>query len=300
MDRINGANTVDIGGGRRGFRSQNAGAGLAGTEVTAAWLNAIQENIAKVIEEAGLALDINDWDLLYKALQTYIAVVNGYVSEASARSYLPLYPEILTSDGRMTVTTGAGSIIVAADQGFVHRGVLGHSTNEWDLGERTLPHAANKTYHLRWQHNGVEGSFVLKDLADAGYNPSAASEAHPDFDSDLDDMLIARVVTNGANNPTVTTLVNKNRMKAIAGRDVAVAINGSDINVALNWARQPQVALRSYYTEADPANNEIPYSTTATVNRYGGPCNCIAYSIAPAGSTAINVIYCGFKMEFWA
>lgn len=300
MDRINGANTVDIGGGRRGFRSQNAGAGLAGTEVTAAWLNAIQENIAKVIEEAGLALDINDWDLLYKALQTYIAVVNGYVSEASARSYLPLYPEILTSDGRMTVTTGAGSIIVAADQGFVHRGVLGHSTNEWDLGERTLPHAANKTYHLRWQHNGVTGSFVLKDLAEAGYNPSLAVDGHSDFDSGLDDMLVARVVTDGGNNPTITTLVNKNRMQAIGGRDVATVGTAPAINMPLNWARSPQVALRSYYTEASPANNEIPYTVTATVDRYGGAVNCVAYAIAPVGSSALEVVNCGFKMEFWA
>lgn len=300
MDRINGENTVDIGGGRRGFRSQNAGAGLAGTEVTAAWLNAIQENIAKVIEEAGLPLDIDDWDLLYKALQTYIAVVDGYVSQAMARSYMPIYPEILTSDGRLTVTTGAGTVIVAADQGFVHRGVLGHSTNEWDLGERTLPHVANKTYHLRWQHNGVVGSFVLKDLGNAAYNPSAASEAHSDFDSDLDDMLVARLVTDGGNNPSLTTLVNKNRMQAIGGRDVATVGATVPTNIVLNWARAPQVALRSYYTEADPSNNEIPYTLTATVDRYGGPISCTAYAIAPAGSAALSSINCGFKMEFWA
>lgn len=68
MDRVNGADYVDIGGGRRGFRSQNLAGGVSGTEVTAAWLNALQENILKVIEAAGLAPDINDWDLLWKAL----------------------------------------------------------------------------------------------------------------------------------------------------------------------------------------------------------------------------------------
>ena len=69
MDRVNGADWVNIGGGRRGFRSENAAAGISGTEVTAAWLNAVQENLLKVIEEAGLIPDITDWDLLWKALQ---------------------------------------------------------------------------------------------------------------------------------------------------------------------------------------------------------------------------------------
>ncbi len=53
MDRVNGANHFDIGGGRRGFRSQNALAGIPGTEVTSAWLNGAQEEILSVIEKTG-------------------------------------------------------------------------------------------------------------------------------------------------------------------------------------------------------------------------------------------------------
>jgi len=68
MDRINGEDTVDIGGGRRGFQPQNAAAGIPGTEVTAAYLNSVQEEIMAIIEKAGLTADPNDWSQLWQAL----------------------------------------------------------------------------------------------------------------------------------------------------------------------------------------------------------------------------------------
>ncbi|MCZ7933567.1 DUF2793 domain-containing protein [Agrobacterium leguminum] len=69
MDRINGADTIDIGGGRRGFRDENLIVGTAGTEVTAAWLNMVQEELLKVITEAGLVPNEGDWTQLWQALQ---------------------------------------------------------------------------------------------------------------------------------------------------------------------------------------------------------------------------------------
>ncbi len=69
MDRINGADFVDIGGGRRGFRSEDLPTGVAGTEVTALFLNMVQEEIAAVIEAAGIVLDPADWGQLLKALK---------------------------------------------------------------------------------------------------------------------------------------------------------------------------------------------------------------------------------------
>lgn len=69
MDRINGADTIDIGGGRRGFRDENLIAGLPGTEVTAEWLNMAQEEILKVVTEAGFVPSAGDWTQLWQALQ---------------------------------------------------------------------------------------------------------------------------------------------------------------------------------------------------------------------------------------
>ncbi|MDU7520215.1 MAG: hypothetical protein E7K72_02275 [Roseomonas mucosa] len=68
MDRITGANAIDLGSGRRGFRDRNTALGIAGTRVLADWLNAIQEEIMAVIEAAGLTADASDMGQLLKAL----------------------------------------------------------------------------------------------------------------------------------------------------------------------------------------------------------------------------------------
>jgi len=73
MDRVNGANTVDIGGGRRGFKSQNAAAGIPGTEVTDKILNDVQEEICAVIENSGLVLDPQNQQQFWEALQSIAA-----------------------------------------------------------------------------------------------------------------------------------------------------------------------------------------------------------------------------------
>ena len=73
MDRVNGNNTVDIGGGRRGFKSQNAAAGVPGTEVTDKILNDVQEEICSVIENSGFALDPENQQQLWEALQSIAA-----------------------------------------------------------------------------------------------------------------------------------------------------------------------------------------------------------------------------------
>jgi hypothetical protein len=68
MDRVNGAAHIDIGGGRRGFIDEDLGVGQEGTEVTALWLNMVQEEILKVVEQAGLTSSEGDWSQLYQAI----------------------------------------------------------------------------------------------------------------------------------------------------------------------------------------------------------------------------------------
>ncbi len=68
MDRVNGRDWIDIGGGRRGFKSQNAGAGIPGTEVTDDFLNAIQEELAGLVEGSGQALAAGDTGQVTKAV----------------------------------------------------------------------------------------------------------------------------------------------------------------------------------------------------------------------------------------
>lgn len=92
MDRINGADFVDIGGGRRGFRSEDLPSGTPGTEVTDVWLNMVQEEIIKVIEDAGLALDPGDWTQLLQAIKRM-----GFAGNARARRWLAVNSMTLSS-----------------------------------------------------------------------------------------------------------------------------------------------------------------------------------------------------------
>ncbi|MDL2401242.1 hypothetical protein [Rhizobium mayense] len=90
MERINGADWVDIGGGKHGFRDLDLAAGLPGTEVTAAFLNGVQEEILKVIESAGFAASGADLGQLARAIQS------GAMNTANAGGTVNAYTAALT------------------------------------------------------------------------------------------------------------------------------------------------------------------------------------------------------------
>ncbi|WP_236766940.1 DUF2793 domain-containing protein [Agrobacterium tumefaciens] len=92
MDRVNGADYIDIGGGRRGFRDEDLQNGITGTEVTALWLNMIQEEILKVISEAGLNPSDADWTQLWQALQ-----ILGLASGSRSRRWVAVMSMTLSS-----------------------------------------------------------------------------------------------------------------------------------------------------------------------------------------------------------
>jgi len=117
MDRINGADHIDIGGGRRGFRDENPGGGVWGTEVAAAWLNGVQEEIAGVIEGEGIELSDADWTQLAKALRRFVG--RGlYVADTGAADALVVAPGREAPEGSAMIVkvaatnTGATSIAV--------------------------------------------------------------------------------------------------------------------------------------------------------------------------------------------
>ncbi|MFC3074701.1 hypothetical protein [Shinella pollutisoli] len=108
MDRINAADWIDLGGGRRGFRDENLPNGILGTVADALWLNAIQEELASIIEGAGLPLSNADWTQLGKALQRSALnyVVAGGTSEALTGALTPA-PSANTPGMVVRVRTGA-------------------------------------------------------------------------------------------------------------------------------------------------------------------------------------------------
>ncbi|MDC7787954.1 hypothetical protein PQJ75_24630 [Rhodoplanes sp. TEM] len=71
MRRIEGANAVEIATGKLGFRGRNTAAGLPGTAVTEQFLNDVQEELAGVVEGAGLALS-SDRAQVLKAIKALV------------------------------------------------------------------------------------------------------------------------------------------------------------------------------------------------------------------------------------
>jgi hypothetical protein len=126
MDRINGANTVDIGSGRRGFRSQNKASGVAGTEMTAAFFNALQEEIMAVIEGAGLTGSAESWTQLRQAIAAMISAatpevdMSPYLQKAGGTMSGPLVlagaPE---ADGEAATKAYADGVSSLAASGYV-------------------------------------------------------------------------------------------------------------------------------------------------------------------------------------
>ncbi|KEC73896.1 hypothetical protein RLPCCGM1_c2015 [Rhizobium leguminosarum bv. phaseoli CCGM1] len=275
MDRIHGAGTIDIGGGRRGFRDENLGAGVEGTEVTALWANMVQEEIMKVCAMAGLSPSEADWTQLYQAIgilddAVFADVVAAFPYATTAEAlagvllnkminpktladvlaaklaagpvpaavatYLNVYPTILAANNKATVTPSAGQIVVTPFQ-WIWRQFKTLDLSDLNLAARTFTTAASKTYHLRLAYDVNTGvqTLSLKDLSSVGYNPSALAEGNVAFDSTYDDMIIALVTTSAGNVPTVKPLKNASRLTATAQRTTFVI----NTNAAIGWVYDP-------------------------------------------------------------
>jgi len=253
------------------YQDGNPAAGIKGAIPPGKAIEQPMREILSVINAGGLTPSEEDTTQLLQAINAIIAtaISNIVIDEQEltlpSLAYNPIYPEILTGGGLMTVTASSGQVQIAAGQQFVHRGGNLYNTTDTDVGDRTFSTLASKTYHLRWRHNGGSPVFVLADLADAGYNPASAAETSTAFDSAFDDMLIARVVTDGNNTPTVTALKNQHVLRtsgeAIGARgalggeqsgDNTSGMSGSPaasivnyLSVPINFARKPDAFVSS-------------------------------------------------------
>jgi hypothetical protein len=226
-----------------------------------------QREMLAVIQAAGLIPTNGDLTQLLQAINSLIATAvaagggGGGGGGAADWSQNPVYPNVTVNGGVMTVTASTGSVAIPDGQTFVHRGGNAFNSTDTDSAARTFTTAAGKTYHLRWRYNGGSPAFGLYDVADAGYNPTSAAETNAAFDTTYDDMLIARVVTDGANVPTVTALKNLHRLASTGElqgpkgahtgsnnfmeNNTAPSAIQNYSTVALNWARMPEVYLRA-------------------------------------------------------
>lgn len=206
-------------------------------------------------QEGGIPGDDDVYNTTLLNIQALIDAATGagdtsqFVLFSQARARLPVYPEFLTTDGKITVTSPAtGTIRIPGGISFLHRGIFTVTTTEIDFVS-----VASKTYHVRWSQSG---GYTMEDLADVAYNPSSYAETHEDFDSTFDDMLIARVITNSSNVATITNLVNKNVVRISGEADIrSEDYNFENVNsdtditsrllIDIDLARKPLSFIRS-------------------------------------------------------
>lgn len=229
-------------------------------------LQALEAEVGNVSVEAGLTQNTGDENLKDAILALIAAATGGgtadnYVLMTQARARLPIFPEVLTNDGRMDViVVSPGTVRIPASKTFLHRGIFSVTSSLTNLST-----TGSKTYHIRW--NPVDG-FGIYDLANAGYNPSTLLETNPAFDSTYDDMLIARVTTTSGNVATITNLANLPRMqvksdwRGIVGDTLNWAVK-SATGVTMNWARsplfEPTVMINEFRsTNSGPDENPTP------------------------------------------
>lgn len=225
------------------YVDRNTPGAVAGSRVPAAAIEHPQREIMAVIAAAGIAPDPADLTQLLQAIQKIIDAATGgagdanYVLMTQARVRLPIFPEVINSDGKLAVISpSTGVLRIMPGYDFLHRGIFNVTTVQQDF-----PTSPSKTYHLRW--NPTDG-YVLRDLASGIYNAAGLNEANPAFDTTYDDMLIAKVVTSASNVASITTLKNKSSLAIdtlingnVVGSDTGNAY--ADIEQIYDWARSP-------------------------------------------------------------
>lgn len=275
------------------------------TILHAAWLNTIQRELIAVLNQNGIAPHPDQDDQIYQAIRRLTPLQsNPILPKGWVHDGLSIFPEVPTPDGKIALThQGGGILTIDPGQWFIWRGVWEICTDDYTSGERTFSLTANRNYHLRWRPNI---GFGLYDLTDTHYNPQALAETDTQFDTQVDDMLLAVIQISANNITTITPLMNKAQLYTTweSSQQKAIGITGdepfwSSAPVAskfLNWSRTPIPAWlgtsgwnfsRGYRSAA--AQNETSWGVTAT--RY----KVFMHDATQASQTDITGFYYGLE-----
>lgn len=265
----------------------------------------IESELNEIITYAGLTPTDGQLNQVRQAIQAMIAAATGggepedylLINQAAAR--LPFYPEVISSDGRINLTSPAGGTVrIPAGVNFLHRGIALKTTVQSDFAT-----VNSRTYHVRWSESG---GYVMRNLSDNAYNPDARAETDPLFDSTFDDMLIARVVTNSSNVATITNLANKDRLFAQFAKASIESATGSAggwsilpwLTGVVDWARTPKMLSPIAYNVESTNQEEAVVGMSSSRSRYQVTTQVRGYIISQtstypsyvSGSIALDVM----------
>lgn len=256
----------------------NPAIGLRGSIIDQRAIDHAQAEITNAIIQLGLSPDKDDLQQLGKAIKSYVAALTGeggdeiFATVPALRATLPIFPEVTTASGRLTITSpSSGTVFVSPEGSIVHRGVVAVAMSDIAEIDRTFSMLASKVAHLRWSPSGGLQRLYLDDGA---YNPGGLPETDPSFDSSFDSALLCRAITDAAANVTLSTLANKARLEseqAVTGAGSAASEVGSFSNTfSLDWARTPIAFLRGDVSTSNAAAVVNGYANriVSAVTRY--------------------------------
>ena len=138
MQRINSTNRAanKFGAGKDGFQGGSPATGVKATYVTPEWTNAVQEELARAIEGAGIALDAAKYDQLLAAIKS-IAWGAGKTESPWAPLASPTLAGVPTADtapdGTNTTQLATTAFVQAAVGGYLAKSVTGGTVTLTDL-----------------------------------------------------------------------------------------------------------------------------------------------------------------------
>ncbi|WP_279110633.1 DUF2793 domain-containing protein [Bartonella apis] len=234
MDRTDGQNYIDIGGGRRGFRDQNVDAGVPGTRVTAAFLNSLQEEILTAIENAGITPAAADWSQLDAAIRKVAAkTVNDYIIPLAQLNALPWLPVISLTQKKPPAKPALGDLYVVPDGGTGEWSDKGGQIAEWN-GQKWLFSNSRDGHGIGLPdgqvYQKVGGNYV-KQIAldvqsgrwtlarDIGSENAIKCNLDPEPAKIDDGLLLVLVPANDATSSEITIQVNNFQPKKLVNPD---------------------------------------------------------------------------------
>jgi hypothetical protein len=118
--------------------------------------------------------------------------------QLNALKQIPIYPEVMTDDNRLSVTLDGANLSIDNDQVIRLFGWLDVNTSSYQ--DKSFVIDLTKTYHLRFD---LDNGFRLLDLADIVYNPDQLDHFNELFDATYSDVLTAVIRPGG-----VTSYIN--------------------------------------------------------------------------------------------
>jgi hypothetical protein len=263
------------------FEEANVDQGIIGTVLKAAWLNTMQRELVSIVETFSNTLDPQNDHQLFEMIDAITPIRFPKTLEGvEPVCAMPFYPEILTPSNTLAMDISDNQIQIREGQSFVWRGVWKICTEDYSQNLRTFQLEPQKSYHIRWQ---PQNGFCLKDLADKNYNPAQYSDAHPAFDSQFDDLFIARILMNNAT-PAITLLKNMHILQTTWSTSPLSWVVGVQNNqsfdkysaqgaLMLNWGRTPM----THFWGISGFNLGYDYHTVSNSNLHAFGCQADRY-----------------------